>query len=344
MKDNKTINKNVLCVLICLVISFVLEITVFQYSHYRSLGVRETVIAENVNISGFTEYDTQLFIMDGEVKNLAVSGVVMNGCESLKVRAELSDEGDRYLYPLSDLEINAAGSPDAFMNIYPYGKVHEIYAHFTISEGTESVHIERISVNVPVPLRFSLSRCFIIYLILLFVSASFFLNDDMAVCTRGSKPQFFCAAAFLMIVIFVALFLCRSNPKLVSGSYSHHAQYQELAKALKDGHVDLYFYQPDEDLKAAANPYDTSSLLAEGIPYRPDYAYYKGSYYVYFGILPEILLYYPCYVLTGRSLSNVNAAFVFYVLLAVSVFALVWEAALCFGRDRFPYHLYLGAP
>ena len=50
------------------------------------------------------------------------------------------------------------------------------------------------------------------------------------------------------------------------------------------------------------NPYDTIALQAAGIGYRADYAYHNGKYYVYFGIVPVLLLYLPYYLLTGGAL------------------------------------------
>ena len=38
--------------------------------------------------------------------------------------------------------------------------------------------------------------------------------------------------------------------------------------------------------------------------YNWDHAYYKGKYYVYFGVVPAILFYLPYYVITGTHLHN----------------------------------------
>lgn len=89
----------------------------------------------------------------------------------------------------------------------------------------------------------------------------------------------------------------------------HHAQYQELAEALSEGKVSVG--DAEEALLAMKNPYDTIALQAAGIGYRADYAYYNGKYYVYFGIVPVLLLYLPYYLLTGGALQNYVAVFVF---------------------------------
>ncbi len=340
MRNSILKNKNALCVFICMVIPLLCEITVFQYSHYRSLGCEEQIIAADLDISGFTEYDTPAFAADREVRNICISGVSLSGTDEIKLRAELSDEGDKYLYPLSDTEIEAgsAAAVKDCINIYPYGKVHEIYAHFTIPEGAE-VRVDKISINAKVPMDIKPLRCLVLFLITLFLAASFVLGDSLPVCSRTSKLQQVCILLFILTVLALGWGLSRSNTKLYSGAYAHHAQYQELARALKDGHCDLFFYPADGRLKTAENPYDTSSLQVEGIEYLPDYAYFDGKYYVYFGILPELLLYLPWHLATGRDLANANAAFVFYALFVISFFALIWEAVHRYGNGRLPFHL-----
>ena len=66
----------------------------------------------------------------------------------------------------------------------------------------------------------------------------------------------------------------------------------------------MYGVGQQPELMELKNPYDTSYLLANAIPYLADYAYYEGKYYVYFGIVPELLFYLPCLALTGRGVSE----------------------------------------
>mgnify|MGYP000823610677 CR=1 FL=1 len=94
-----------------------------------------------------------------------------------------------------------------------------------------------------------------------------------------------------------AFFFVRINPACRQNLAVHHAQYQELAEALSEGKVSVG--DAEEALLAMKNPYDTIALQAAGIGYRADYAYHNGKYYVYFGIVPVLLLYLPYYLLTG---------------------------------------------
>ena len=131
-----------------------------------------------------------------------------------------------------------------------------------------------------------------------------------------------------MVVIFlligIAWKLAHVNPICVASPWPHHKQYQELAEAMEKGHVFLE-HEPSEGLLNAPNPYDTIYLQANGIDYRADYAYYEGKYYVYFGVVPELLLYLPYYLLTGEHMFNYVAVFLFYSGFILAVFALYWE-------------------
>ena len=60
-------------------------------------------------------------------------------------------------------------------------------------------------------------------------------------------------------------------------------------------------------LKSLSNPYDyrlrSMTLEPAGVSYLWDAAYYIGRYYVYFGIVPELLFFLPYYLATGNDLS-----------------------------------------
>ncbi|MCR5041453.1 MAG: hypothetical protein K6C36_05050 [Clostridia bacterium] len=99
---------------------------------------------------------------------------------------------------------------------------------------------------------------------------------------------------------------------------SHHGQYQELAKAFKSGKLDLG--DAPEFLSELEDPYDYGAR--QGNAYRWDTAYFEGKYYVYFGVVPCVLLYLPYYVITGHNLPNVAAYFCFAALFVAGFFAL----------------------
>ena len=117
----------------------------------------------------------------------------------------------------------------------------------------------------------------------------------------------------------------------------HHAQYQELAEALSEGKVSVG--DAEKALLAVKNPYDTIALQAAGIGYRADYAYHDGKYYVYFGIVPVLLLYLPYYLLTGGALQNYVAVFVFFAGFIIAAAGFVYELMKRYFKEQ-PFYLW----
>ena len=76
----------------------------------------------------------------------------------------------------------------------------------------------------------------------------------------------------------------------------------------------------------APNPYDTIYLQANQIPYMADYDFYDGKYYVYFGIVPELLFFLPFHLVTGGNFPNHLAVYGFYAGFVIAVFGLYREA------------------
>lgn len=79
-------------------------------------------------------------------------------------------------------------------------------------------------------------------------------------------------------------------------------QYDYVARALLDGHTWLDLDTPDA-LRDAANPYDVGTrqrLLDQGVgPVYWDYAFYRGHWYSYFGVVPALLLFLPYRAVTS---------------------------------------------
>jgi hypothetical protein len=76
--------------------------------------------------------------------------------------------------------------------------------------------------------------------------------------------------------------------------------YSLLVRGYRKGHLHLDMAPPAE-LVALKDPYDP----AQNGPYRlPDASYYRGHYYLYFGVVPAVALMLPFAVLTGHDLST----------------------------------------
>ena len=104
--------------------------------------------------------------------------------------------------------------------------------------------------------------------------------------------------------------------------------YSLLVRGYQKGHLHLD-KDPPKELIALTDPYDP----AQNGPYRlPDASYYRGHYYVYFGVVPVLVLMLPYAVVTGRELPT-GGAILFFCLVGFLAASRVW---LVLRRRHFP--------
>ena len=152
--------------------------------------------------------------------------------------------------------------------------------------------------------------------------------------------------AKIWVILFVTMatvaccILPMDNHSLWNGEIpGHRNQYELMAENLLEGR--LHFAYGDESaLLALENPYDPAARKASGLPYHWDHAYYDGQYYMYFGIVPVLLLFLPYRVLTGTALTTYCATQVFTAVFIVGVFALFYLLVRKFF-PKLPLSVYL---
>lgn len=323
---------------ILLLIAVFLEMVLANYSSLRIAGQTKQILTENGETDAEGFYEVPMTMVDGVVKNLAVK-LKLEQAEYAQVTIFLTDEGDKYEYALPVTRVFPRIEDTAYINLYPYGEVKELGISINVQEGAKA-YIHQIAINEAKAFSFQPARFLVLFLIMAF----FYLLRESSVVHRiyyeeKNKKQSGITLAVISLVLAGGLLLARSNPNCVASPWPHHSQYQQLAYALERGTVVLPF-SPDERLINSENPYDTIALMVEEIPFYMDYAYYEGNYYVYFGIIPELLLYLPYHLITGGDLPNYLAGFAFYALLVCASFALCGEIVKRYGR-KVPYIHYL---
>lgn len=101
-------------------------------------------------------------------------------------------------------------------------------------------------------------------------------------------------------------------------------QYEVLTQSLLQGKI--YLDLPvDPLLLEMENPYDPAARQALGVSFFWDHAFYHGRYYMYFGIVPAILVFLPYQLITGSPLVTYHATQLFTALFIVGLFALFWK-------------------
>ena len=131
----------------------------------------------------------------------------------------------------------------------------------------------------------------------------------------------------LIIVLLTATILAAVLPMGLAPMWNgekpgHRDQYERMAEALLNGRLDLDYGAVDPRLLALENPYDPQARKDAGVVYHYDHAFYNGRYYMYFGIVPVILVFLPYRLITGTSLTTYHGTQLFAAVFIIGLFTL----------------------
>ena len=123
----------------------------------------------------------------------------------------------------------------------------------------------------------------------------------------------------------------------------HRTQYEILAGSILEGHLYIDGYV-DPILLEMDNPYDPAAREELQVTYYWDHAFYNGRYYVYFGVVPVVLLFLPYRIITGSALASYHATQFFVALFICGVFAFFYMLSKkFFSKMTFAMYLLLSA-
>ena len=298
-------------ILLAALLAIVLELTVFQYRTYRTM-FNEPLNVEPVVYSGGIQNEDGSFTVEDMLKiqvkdlnvrvnalQIAVTRQHVDGGEAedgTYLSVCVRDEANEDYYGLGDRRVIPEVPSTSDMILHPAGKLHSMVIVFFAPEG-ETICVDNMTLNPQIPMRFSPLRLLLSFLTILWIGMA---------ATSIRKPYREKAVLAVVLLLQVALFVgaVLLNPVYREVTWEHHTQYHKLAVALSHGHVYLE-EAPPEALLSMENPYDFKTrdrvLENAGETCLWDVAYYKGAYYVYFGVVPVMLFYLPWYLVTGTA-------------------------------------------
>lgn len=352
----------VVMLLLSCIIAVFLEGTVFNFRFYQSYeyepkdlsegyylsktliptGERENEYYINGTIQNIDYYDLDIKIhniyLDLTTRN--VNDYVVNAF----VDTYITDESNENYLKTPAQTVFSDVENTKYLYLMTNGQTHNL--RFSLSTGYgETYQINGIYANVPQGFSLNWIRMLVVALLvflfwLLRPSSPLFHH----VFSDSAKQK---AVTTAVVVLEVALLIVITtfNPIFAGNPNRHTAQYQQLAESFTNGQLYLET-EPPEFLANMENPYDYSERAqlssAYGEPYYWDAAYFDGHYYVYFGVLPVLLLYLPFYCLTGKAMPNIVAIEVFLCLFAVGSFLLIAQLIRSyFRKNRISYLSYL---
>ena len=346
MKNNKGLLatlKKYRVILFCFLAAVFAEVFLCNYQFFRTHGEDSIRLFSDddgpiVTYSGFEADKNKLKITQSdnvyieatdireEVKNLyiGISDIEMppgSGSGAVDITISMIDGGHTKWYSRGGAHtVSSSSEKSKYISLRPMGDLESLRITITGCPDGTVITLKKLSLNEPVPMMFSIVRCFLIAAFLLLL---FSVRPDSGLFSvkyrKESYIQFF-AGVGLCLILCVLVF---HHTKYMT-QYAEIARdpYIMLAHQLAQGKVDL-----DDELSyvmgiaEAEHPYIPDAR--EGYSYNWDTAFYNGHYYVYYGVVPEILMYLPFYKLTGHDLP-------IRISLVVELWLIIWGGFLVF--------------
>lgn len=345
--DNIRANKKlIVAIVLFFIISLIIEVFVFNFRSWESILYENQFktypsrelqfpqdvvkINENIFLSSNNELEFEINNINSEVNNLYLDVKILDnnytntGLEvksnAIQFNIIATDEANNLYFELPQMTVDNTFPRTEYVKLNLAGNVEKLKVIFNNVENRR-VEINSVDCNIYRPLMISKIRIMLLFFFLLFL---YFFRPKSStykiLCDFKRKRQIAVVVMIVLLQVSVFCFFASKNTWCIQAKniLPHHGQYQELAHSLVNGKVDLDLEAP-EQLFSLENPYDYR-LRIESCPDAPwDVSFYDGKFYVYFGVVPEVLLFLPFYLLTGRDLPIVVAVLLCLLLLCVGL-------------------------
>ena len=136
---------------------------------------------------------------------------------------------------------------------------------------------------------------------------------------RGMRWWMIGASALIILSCTIPMGL---SPVYNGEEQNYRNQYEMITEAFLSGQLHFQ-YDVDERLLALDNPYDMVERAVSGVDFHWDHALYNGHYYMYFGVVPVLVLFLPFRVITGQALLGYHGAQIFTAVYILGIFMLL---------------------
>lgn len=345
---------------------FLFNINYFRTMGYQEVSLNDELMLaqDSQGFYRFSEFhdSVEFHGLNQEVHNLYIHLDADQPAQKLDFRIRFTDEAHQsyfgsteYTVGVPDVAVSTASVESQYVHLSASGQVRDLSIELLGDDVEYPVKLIGLSVNAPEPFAFNGVRFGLVFLVI-YMGYLFRPRSRIYRIGMVEEPVFTKRAVIAVVVVeaylVMAFLMLGSNLVGVAsksynyGSWDHSSivnvydaggdnaqQYAMLAHSMSEGHLYLD-EEPPQWLVNMDDPYDKSARdeleKATGEHYLFDTAYYDGAYYVYFGVVPELMFYLPFYLATGADFPTAVG-----VLLAMIAFMLGCTALL----DRFArYH------
>jgi len=345
---------------LALLISFFLEITLFNYTHYATLFTSkhfDVMHSEQGFLLSDSLNEFKLKDLNTEIASIYIEPVFLyRNTQYLKVTWADEESSERSI----QVKIVKGLDFSNYITITPRGKVSNLSIAFL----ENNIAIKSIELNKEIPLAIMPIRLVIVFavslLLICLLNAEFrkriswfcfdYLYDKASFRQRICFALLICSMLVFNFLASYSVYGFKDNelvPRWLK-MYSHHMTDALLKKQL---HLDIKVPQA---LLETERPYDDAYRKQHGmfLNYRQkhldtlenvlllDASYYNGKYYSYYGMVPVILLFAPYKLITGNYLPTSMGAFLFGSI-ATILLMLLWKQIVQNYLKKIPYFFFL---
>ena len=317
--------KEYLKIILIFILAVLLEVIVFNITSYRTLlGKFET---KNYKAPEYEYTDENFaYIELKDIKN-KVASLKVDYSENIEVaeyKVYFADQTSTEYQYLTTKTYIPNYEKSEYIPLYLSGNVEKIMVVVDLAT-YNSNGIENISINEKIPFEFNFARFSILLLSIALIYCIKFTNIfNIDYSEKNFKQE------LILVAVLAIFFLLVSGINNYSSSEPDVQLYDEektidkglynveFVNSLKQGKFHLLI-DPTEEFLNLENPYDfiTRGTTTRDVDYKWDTAYYKGHFYIYFGILPAILIFLPYNLLTGEYLKISIVVLVFSLLVLI---------------------------
>ncbi len=186
------------------------------------------------------------------------------------------------------------------------GNVKNLRIKYTLEGSKDSVKINGITANVPVPFKIYPLRFIFIVIFSSFIWALLYTKKMNSPYNEHTGLCNYICIVLTAIAVSAAIAIVARHSHIYGfnilaekmASQSGDQITQELTDMFEKGRLSLE-EAPPKELLELENPYDWSARLQTDTEYLWDHLLYNGKYYSYYGIAPVICLFLPYHIITG---------------------------------------------
>lgn len=308
-----------------IIIALFLEIILFNITSYRTMfGNYEVKTYVNPEAS-YEDDDEKVRLhisnIDTEVATFKIE--LKDIDEPTKYKIYFSDETTEGFYDLAEKTYIDDFEKSKYMSVSLSGEVSDILVYMD-KDLYEQEKFNKIVLNEKIPFEFNIIRFIIVLGLLLFVYCmknSKVFNEEYS--KKNLKQEIILIVIltiFLILLSFINTYSSAEESEEDDSDFTttEGIYNKDFVDSLKDGKFYLS-HEPTESFLNLENPYDANARadLNRTYDYLWDTAYYEGHFYIYFGILPALLIFLPFNLITGAYLKVSVANYIFSVLIFI---------------------------